>query len=286
MTNSSLLEKFQKATFSHAYIFSSILSENKDITKEIIELFNPSIKIKEIKQISAEKMLQETFLNKYIRMDILIELDDGTLVNIEMQNDNKDNIPKRLRYYSSIITTNSLPKGKHYTFLPSVLIMMICSFDLFNHNKPIYTFTMNTSDKDNPTHLEDELKIQVINVSGHLDNLSVDQKAFLKYIKDGVVSTPLTRKIDAKIKELKEKEYGRIGFMKYELDMQDSYYSGLSVGEKKGIEKERKINIISFFKTLINLDFNYDDAVKTIANSRDIPETEIRKIIESSNKVA
>ena len=74
--------------------------------------------------------------------------------------------------------------------------------------------------------------------------------------------------------------------MKYELDMQDSYFSGFSVGEKKGIEKERKINIISFFKTLINLDFNYDDAVKTIANSRDIPETEIRKIIESSNKVA
>ena len=70
--------------------------------------------------------------------------------------------------------------------------------------------------------------------------------------------------------------------MKYELDMHDSYYSGFSVGEKK----ERKINIISFFKALINLDFNYDDAVKTIANSRDIPETEIRKIIESSNKVA
>ena len=70
--------------------------------------------------------------------------------------------------------------------------------------------------------------------------------------------------------------------MKYELDMQDSYYSGFSVGEKK----ERKINIISFFKALINLDFNYDDAIKTIANYRDIPVTEIRKIIESSNKVS
>ena len=67
--------------------------------------------------------------------------------------------------------------------------------------------------------------------------------------------------------------------MKYELDMQDSYYSGFSVGEKK----ERKINIISFFKALINLDFNYDDAIKTIANFRDIPEEEIKSIISNSS---
>ena len=67
--------------------------------------------------------------------------------------------------------------------------------------------------------------------------------------------------------------------MKYELDMQDSYYSGFSVGEKK----ERKINIISFFKALINLDFNYDDAIKTIASSFDIQEAEIKKIISNSS---
>ena len=75
--------------------------------------------------------------------------------------------------------------------------------------------------------------------------------------------------------------------MKYELDMQDSYFSGFSVGKakgrKEGIEKERKINIISFFKTLINLDFNYNDAIKTIASSFDIQEAEIKKIISNSS---
>ena len=99
--------------------------------------------------------------------------------------------------------------------------------------------------------------------------------------------------------------------MKYEFDMQDSYFSrflvdevkeeknefqegykigfnkgfqeGFKIGFQIGIQIERKKAVISFFKALINLDFNYDDAIKTIASFRDIPEEEIKSIISVSS---
>ena len=70
--------------------------------------------------------------------------------------------------------------------------------------------------------------------------------------------------------------------MKYELDMQDSYFSGLSVGKAKG----RDEGIICFHKYLTNLNFNNENAIKTIANSYNLSEEEIRRIIESSTKVS
>ena len=67
--------------------------------------------------------------------------------------------------------------------------------------------------------------------------------------------------------------------MKYELDMQDSYFSGYSVGEAKG----RKERIICFHKYLTSLNFDNENAIKTIASSFDIPEAEIKKIISNSS---
>ena len=64
-----------------------------------------------------------------------------------MQIANTNELPKRTRYYQSIIDLQLLDKGKHYKKLKQSYIIFICPFDLFGKGRHIYTFE-NTCKED------------------------------------------------------------------------------------------------------------------------------------------
>ena len=78
--------------------------------------------------------------------------------------------------------------------------------------------------------------------------------------------------------------------MKYELDMQDSYFSGMSVGETKGrqegINDERNKAINSFYAYLKYVGYTLENAINVIEEFYGIPKSEIQKIINLNNKVS
>ena len=63
---------------------------------------------------------------------------DGKHINVEIQKADDDNHQKRVRYNSSIITTNITDTGTKFELVPDVCIVFISKFDIFKGNLPLY----------------------------------------------------------------------------------------------------------------------------------------------------
>ena len=63
---------------------------------------------------------------------------DGKHINVEIQKADDDNHQKRVRYNSSIITTNITDTGTKFELIPDVCIVFISKFDIFKGNLPLY----------------------------------------------------------------------------------------------------------------------------------------------------
>ena len=97
------------------YIFKRIFTKkgNESILKDLlIAILNEPIQeIKVQSEVSLEKEVAE---NKLGRLDILAELDDKTIVNIELQVINNHNMIERTMFYWSGMYYNQLKIGENY----------------------------------------------------------------------------------------------------------------------------------------------------------------------------
>ena len=72
-----------------------------------------------------------TFMCRIIRILLII---------FEIQTTNTGDLPKRSRYYQSVLDMQQLNKGEHYRNLKRTYIIFICTFDLFKLGRHVYTF--------------------------------------------------------------------------------------------------------------------------------------------------
>lgn len=98
-------------------------------------LFNDdTIKVKKVTTQKRIKNLQ----GRDLQLDILAEKANGSLFNVEVQNDNSGAIPQRARYHMSVLDGKSLPKGKYFDKLPDNYVIFITKHDVLKDNLPIY----------------------------------------------------------------------------------------------------------------------------------------------------
>ena len=79
----------------------------------------------------------------------------GTVYDIEMQVTDTKELPKRSRYYQSMIDLQMIDRGQSYKKLKPSYIIFICPFDIFDKGKHIYTFE-NICKEDNSVSLEEK----------------------------------------------------------------------------------------------------------------------------------
>ena len=70
--------------------------------------------------------------------DCLIEFKDGSLVDVEMQNEPSGMKNERLALYFHHLALNAAKKGKEYDPNRPVILIVICRGDLFHHGEPLY----------------------------------------------------------------------------------------------------------------------------------------------------
>ena len=86
--------------------FSTRKGNEKYLINFLSHLLNIEIhKFKVMPEVSVEKLAEE---EKGGSMDILIEINDDTIVNIEMQQKDNKNIEERTTYYSSKIISRDV----------------------------------------------------------------------------------------------------------------------------------------------------------------------------------
>ena len=141
----NLATKFENLTIQSDFIFKKVMSRKRICIHLLEELLQ--IKIADINYLEAEKSLEPEFVSRGIRLDIIVADDKNTHYNLEMQVKNTKNpdtknyvLPKRTRYYQSLMDIDLLQKNQEYDLLPPTYIIFICVFDFFAKGNYVYTF--------------------------------------------------------------------------------------------------------------------------------------------------
>ena len=107
---------------------------NEEILKDLLEGIL-EIKIKNVKLDLATEMLPDFYRGKSSRLDVRSELEDGTIVNVEIQTDMRGYSEKRDLGYWSELYTNSLEKGKDYTDAKKTICIWILDGEVYDFEK-------------------------------------------------------------------------------------------------------------------------------------------------------
>ena len=261
----------QDLTIADDFMFGAVMRDPKLCKPLLEEILN--LKIKHLEYPERQKVLDERYDSKSVRLDIYVEDDKKTVYNIEMQTTDKTNLPKRMRYYQGMIDLNILNKGIEYKKLNKSFVIFICTFDPFKKNRYIYTF-QNICKEDTSILLkDDEIKV-AINVNGTVGNISKELKAVLDYIAKGIANTNYTKNLDAAVQRVKNDEEWRHEYMTLYMRDMENQEIGKKIGKKIG-KLADKISLIRENKD------EYDE--DTLSKFYKISKSECQKIISYIN---
>ena len=138
--------------------------------------------------------------------------DAGAVYNVEVQTSNKRNLPKRMRYYQSIIDISILTPGMEYGNLKKSFVIFICNYDEYGRDRYLYTFE-NTCREEPDLKFGDESYKIVVNTKGRKGDINAHLKEVLEYLDDGSVTGDYSRELDEAVKAVKSSEERRLEYM-------------------------------------------------------------------------
>jgi predicted transposase/invertase (TIGR01784 family) len=214
---------WKKLPLSDNLIFCDVMERNPDVCKELLEMLL-DIKIDRIEKPAAEKSIQTDPESKSVRMDVYVKDGTGRTFDVEMQTTHKTNLPKRARYYQSIMTVDSLQKGSDYNQLNDSFVIFLCLHDPFNLGLPIYSFR-NVCTEKSDLELRDGTKIIFFNAEK--SDTMPDEKLrnffnFLKSRTDPDEDSAFVQKLKNLVDESNEKEDVRKRKMTLEYEINEA----------------------------------------------------------------
>ena len=269
----------QDLTIADDFMFGAVMRDPQLCKPLLEEILN--IKIKHLEYPERQKVLDERYDSKSVRLDVYVEDNKKTIYNIEMQTTDNENLHKRMRYYQGMIDLNILNKGIDYEKLNKSFVIFICTFDLFEKNRYIYTF-QNICKEDTSILLkDDEIKV-VVNVNGTVGNISNELKAVLDYIANGIANTNYTKKLDVAVQRVKNDEKWRHEYMTLYMRDMENQKIGEKIGKKIGKKIGEKIGRLAEKISLIRRKKNaYNE--DTLLDLYEISRPECQKIISYIN---
>lgn len=103
-----------------------------DFLKALLKIDIKAIKIQE--EVNLEKLSKK---EKGGRLDLQAKLDNGTIVNIEMQLRNEHNIEERTTYYSSKVIARETERGTEYEDIKQVIMINILDYEMLGFDEYI-----------------------------------------------------------------------------------------------------------------------------------------------------
>ena len=129
-----------------------------------------------------------------------------------MQVSHTKELPKRSRYYQSMIDLQLIDKGQLYDELKRSYVIFICPFDLYGKGRHIYTFE-NICKEDGSIFMGDEAVKIFLNAKGTLDDVSDELKAFLDYVAGKKPKDDYVERLEEAVKEAKKNREWRHEYM-------------------------------------------------------------------------
>ena len=234
MTNATVWEELQ---ISNDFIFGKVMQDPK-LCKELLQRILPGLKIDHIEYPETQKAIRPDIDAKSVRLDVYVEDGKGTVYDIEMQVGMSKELPKRTRYYQSLLDMRMIDKGEPYKKLKPSYIIFICPFDQFGMGRHIYTFE-NICKEDKSVLLNDGTTKIFLNAKGTMDDVSPELKAFLDYVAGKKPADPFVDELEEAVKNARKNREWRHEYMTLLMRDQENIEigreEGMEIGTAKGI---------------------------------------------------
>lgn len=220
-------KKYEDLTLRDSFMFGKVFSNPKNRKLFLDALLQIDLQ-EEMGE--TEKHLQEYKDTKYVKLDLFSKEKSKKIYNAEMQNkstntNRQKELPRRSRYYQSLIDTAYHKSGESYLKLPETFIIFICTFDPFGYKLPMYTFDTKCNELEEIEYDDGAHKI-MFNTTAELSNLPLSCKNMLQYINTGITCDEATETLDKEVKEARKKHEWREEYMKTLTYLDDAYVEG------------------------------------------------------------
>ena len=232
----------QELNLTDDFLFD-VTTEELENCKAIIEL-TTGLRLKSLKWKSGQKVIHNLPGKRGVRLDFIAESEDGRIFDVEMQNRNEGNIPKRTRFYQALIDAPILKSGERgFDKMNPLYIIIICNYDPYGKKKYCYTF--DNQCKEVPgLRLGDEVTKLLLSTKGeNEEEVSKELVDFLHYVTESN-ENGLPDECDERLKRLHES----IREIKASADMEVEY---MKMEEREriirdeGVEFGKQIGIIN-----------------------------------------
>ena len=130
--------------FAFKYVFGEDCKETNDALKSLFTVF---LERKVNKVVKNSEIVKDFSKMKSPRLDLLVEFDDQTTVDLEMQlRQTKDNLPIRFSYYLARLHGSQELEGKYYGELKETIVLVFFNVNLIDNNRMCNTFTLRNED--------------------------------------------------------------------------------------------------------------------------------------------
>ncbi|WP_431726778.1 Rpn family recombination-promoting nuclease/putative transposase [Treponema socranskii] len=218
--------------------------------------------------------------SKGIRLDVYVS-DPERVFDIEIQTSIPPSLPKRTRYYQSLMDVDNLLRGQSYAELKESYVIFICTQDPFGKGLPVYMFR-NVCSEDGTLFLDDKSVKVFYNVGAYGKEKEVELSALLEYLCERRATSGFTQHIDALVEESKRNETFRSRYMSLNIREDDLRMAGEKIGFERGIRRGRRDGIAAgayqakreTAKILSDMQLG----IEVIAKATGLSEAEIEKL--------
>ena len=151
--------------FAFKYVFGEDCKEANDALKSLLTVFLER-KVNHV-VVKNSEMVKDFSKMKNPRLDLLVEFDDCTTVDLEMQlRQTKDNLPIRFSYYLARLHGSQELEGKYYGELKETIVLVFFNVNLIDNDRMCNTFILRNEDGLSfVKETEDRMKIRTVEMA-------------------------------------------------------------------------------------------------------------------------
>ena len=173
--------------FAFKYVFGEDCKEANDALKSLITVFLER-KVNRV-VVKNSEIVKDYSKMKSPRLDLLVEFDDRTMVDLEMQlRQTKDNLPIRFSYYLARLHGSQQLEGKYYKQLKETIVLVFFNVNIIENDKMCNTFTLrNEEGLSFVEESQDRMKLRTIemaklDVNKSLEDMNEQEKMIYYFL--------------------------------------------------------------------------------------------------------
>ena len=229
---------WEELGISNDFMFGKVMQDS-ELCRELLQRILPDLEIDHVEYPELQKGIRPDADAKSVRLDVYVRDGRGTVYDIEMQVTDTRELPRRMRYYQSMLDLQMIDKGESYKLLKPSYIIFICTFDLFDRGRHIYTF-QNLCKEDTSISLGDDSVKIFLNAVGELDDVSPELKSFLDYVAGKHSEDSFVKKLEDAVQMARKNREWRREYMTLLMRDQENREIGIIYGK---IAAYRELNI-------------------------------------------